>query len=81
MRSTRMKTRLGEIDIEQRFRGGEFEEAAVLEEAVEALLAEFEEMIAQGLGGGVLAARERARTSASLPALRARARRPDRRCP
>ena len=40
---------LREIDIQQRFGRGEFEDAAALEEPVEALLAQFEEVIAQGL--------------------------------
>jgi len=50
--------RLGEIDLEQRFRRGEFEQAAGLIEAVEALLAQFEKMVAQRLRARVLAHRE-----------------------
>ena len=43
------KDGLREIDVEQRFRRGELENLAVLEEAIEALLAELEEMVAKGL--------------------------------
>ena len=46
----------GEIDIQQRFRSGELEEAPALEQAVETFLAQFEEVIAPGVCGGVLAA-------------------------
>src|SRR5581483_9909627 len=41
--------RLGEVDIQERFRRGEFEGAAVLEQTVEALLAQIEQVIAQRL--------------------------------
>ena len=40
----------GEIDVEQRFRGGEFEDLAVLVEAVEAALAQLEEAGSQLIG-------------------------------
>jgi hypothetical protein len=49
---------LREIDVEQRFGGGKLEDFAGLEEAIEALLAEFEKMVAQGLHTEVFAARE-----------------------
>src|SRR5260370_31445077 len=43
---------LGEIDIEQGFRGRELEDLSVLIETGETLFAELEEMIAQGVRGG-----------------------------
>ena len=59
MRSTRTKSGLREIDIEQRFRSGEFEEAAVLKQAVEAFLPKFEKVIAQAPAStAMLAARK-----------------------
>ena len=73
--------RLGEIDIEQRFRRGEFEQAAVLKQAVEALLAQVEEMIAQRLGGGVLAARKQRVPARALGLARAPAPPPRPPCP
>ena len=40
--------RLVEIDVEERLGRGKFEDAAVLIEAIEALLAQLEQVIAQG---------------------------------
>ena len=60
---------LREIDVEERLGGGEFENLAVLEEAIEALLAELEEVVAEGLRRAVIAARGRARTSANRRAI------------
>ena len=53
------KQRLGEVDVEQAFRRGELEDAAVLEEAVEAFGAKFKEAVTKvagfdaGLGDGL----------------------------
>ena len=49
---------LGEVDIQQRLRSGELEDAAALEQPVEALLSQFEKVIPQGVAGGVVAARK-----------------------
>ncbi len=73
---------LREIDIEERFGRGEFEDAAVLEEAVEAFLAQVEEMIAEELWYRVCVGRDgEQRVPARAGRLRQHAvRRPGRRC-
>ena len=50
--------RLAEVDIQQRFRSREFEQTPALEQPVEALLAQFEQMIPQCVAGRMLAARK-----------------------
>jgi hypothetical protein len=50
--------RFREVDIEQRFRCGELKDAARLKEAVEAFLAQFEQVVAKGLHGSMIARRE-----------------------
>ena len=66
---------LAEVDVEQGFRGGEFEDLAVLVEAVEAALAEFEEAGSQVIGedgsGSLLRrGRDAPATAGGTPALR-----------
>ena len=61
------KDGLGKIDVEQRFRSGEFKDLAILKEPVESALAQFEESRLQRigeLGCGILpfAARRRFRS-------------------
>src|SRR5262249_34372380 len=50
--------RLGEIDIQERLRGGELEKPSALEQPVEAFLAQLEQVIAQRLRGAVIAGGE-----------------------